>query len=352
MNKLVTTLGIITIAALTSCTPPNIPKIESIAPNETAFLVPLEGDREQQVKFDSESFLEKNKISIGRVEIPQRWRVTGRMSWEGEYIPTVMLVKVNRAPVTVQWQASTDKNGRSIRITNDNSIWIESKDSVGFSVGFNVSAYIKAEDASKFLYMYAGRELTDVMNTEIHGRVMEVAQTFAAGQPLDTLREQKAEMSKEIQTDVTAFFKERGITVTNIGLFGGFTYENDKIQSAIDEVFVAQQMKNTTKAALDAQSSINEKLISEAKAKATAAQEEASGKAQAYVVEAKGKADAMQLEVNALQSAQSNPLYIEVQKLNVSKEFNTKWDGRLPTQYIGSDKVTTLMGIPDMSVKR
>lgn len=351
MNKLATTLGIILIALLPSCTPPNIPKIANIDPNETAFLVPLEGDREKQVKFDSESFLEKNKISVGRVELPQRWRKTGRLWFDGEYIPTVMLVKVNRAPVTVQWEASTDKNGKTVRAANDNSIWIESKDSVGFSVGFNVSAYIKAEDASKFLYMYAGRELKDVMNTEIHGRVMEVAQTFAAAQPLDTLREQKAEMSQSIQTDVTAFFKERGITITNIGMFGGFAYENEKIQSAIDEVFVAQQMKNTTKASLDAQNSINEKLISEAKARATAAQEEATGKAQAYVVEAKGKADAIQLEVIALQNAQSNPLYIEVQKLNVSKEFNTKWDGKLPTQYIGTDKVTTLMGIPDMSVK-
>jgi len=281
MKKLFLTLATLLALTVSSCRPVNIPKIESIAPNETAFLVPLTGDRGEQVKFDSETFLEENKISAGRVTITQEWRYTGRLWFDGEYIPSTLLVKVDRAPVTVQWQASTDVAGRAIRRAGDNSIWIESKDSVGFSVGFNVSAYIEAQNASKFLYMYAGRKLQDVMNTEVHGRVMEVAQTFAAGEPLDTLRERKAEMSKSIQDDVTIFFKERGITITNIGMFGGFTYENMEIQKAIDNVFVSQQLKNTTKATLEAQNSINEKLISEAKAKASAAQEEATGKAQA-----------------------------------------------------------------------
>jgi hypothetical protein len=344
-------LASILITSVSSCRPVNIPKIETIASNETAFLVPLEGDREAQVKFDSEAFLEKNKISVGRVEIPQRWRDTGRFYLSGEYIPTVSLIKVDRAPITVQWQSSTDKDGKMIRVKDDNSIWIESKDSVGFSVGFNVSAYIEAENASKFLYMYANRPLKDVMNTEIHGRTMEAAQNFASDYPLDELREKKSEMVKFIQTDVTEFFKLRGITVTNLGIFGGFSYENDKIQEAIDGVFIAQQQKNTTKAALEAQNSINEKTISESKALAQATQEKARGAAEGYVIEAKGKADAVALEVKALNDAQSNPIFLEIQKLNVSKMFNQQWDGKLPTSYIGTDKVTTLMGVGDFGTK-
>ena len=341
----------VAVALLASCRPYNKPNIEEIAPNETAFLVPLTGDREAQVKFDSEAFLEKNKISVGRVTITKEWRKTGRTYLSGEYIPSAVLIKVDRAPVTVQWQPTTDKEGNPIRAAKDNAIWIESKDSVGFCVGFNVSAYIEAQNASKFLYMYAGRKLSDVLNTEVNGRVMEVAQDFAAQHPLDQLREQKGEMSKQIQTKVTEFFKERGITITNIGMFGGFSYENPKIQDSIDEVFVAQQLKNTAKAKFDAQGSINERLISEAKATASAAKEEADGKAQAYVLEAEGKAKAVALEVEAIAKAQSNPLFIEARKLEVAKEFNSRWDGKLPASYIGSDNVTTLMGVPNQVTK-
>lgn len=345
MKRILTLIATFALITLSACRPPNIPQVEQIAPNETAFLVPLTGDKSAQVKFDSESFLESNKVSVGRVEIPQVWRSTGRMWFTGEYIPTVALIKVNRAPVTTQWEPSEDNQGNAIRKPGDNSVWIESKDSVGFSIGFNVSAYIEAQNASKFLYMYAGRPLKDVLNTEVHGRVLEVAQAFAAELPLDSLREKKGEMSLQIQKDVMTFFKERGITITNIGMFGGFSYENAEIQSAIDKVFISQQLKNTTKATLEAQDSINEKLISEAKATASAAKEKAQGVAEANVIEAKGKADALTLEAEALAKAQNNPLFVEIRKLRIQEEFNTKWDGKLPTQYIGSDNVTSLMGV-------
>lgn len=69
------------------------------------------------------------------------------------------------------------------------------------------------------------------------------------------------------------------------------------------------------------------------------------------MLEAKGKAEAVQLEVDALSKAQNNPLYIDVQRLNVTKAFNERWDGKLPASYIGSDNVTALMGIPSLGVK-
>lgn len=350
-TKLATLLVVAVTMLFSSCRPYNTPDIQQIAPNETAFLVPLEGERDKQVKFDSEEFLEKNKISVGRIEIPKRWRQTGYTYLSGEYVPELILIKVDRAPVTVQWQSSVDNEGRPIRRPGDKSIWIESQDSVGFSIGFNVSAYIEAQNASKFLYMYAGRPLTEVMDTEVHGRVMEVAQAFAAKQKMDKLREMKGEMSESIQTEVKKFFLERGITITNIGMFGGFVYENDSIQQAIDGVFVAQQEKNKNQATFEAQSAINEKMLSEAEAKAAAFQKEAMGKAEAYKLEAAGKAEAIKLEATALQEAQSNPMYIEMQRLNVTKEFNTRWDGKLPQSYIGTDNVTTLMGIPGLKVQ-
>lgn len=103
-NKLVTLLVVAVAMLFSSCKPYNTPDIQQISPNETAFLVPLDGERDKQVKFDSEEFLEKNKISVGRIEIPKVWRQTGYFWTDGEYIPQLVLIKVDRAPVTVQWQ--------------------------------------------------------------------------------------------------------------------------------------------------------------------------------------------------------------------------------------------------------
>lgn len=349
MNRtIVLVFALVSISAFTSCRRLNVPKVENISPSETAYLVPLEPDGSGQVKFDSESYLASNKISTGRVEIPQRWRKTGYWWLSGEYIPTKKLIKVDRAPVTIQIEAP-EVNGAAVKRQNDKSIWIESKDSVGFSVGFNVSAFIEAENAAKFLYLYAGRPLADVMNTEIHGRILEVSQSFAAQYILDELREKKGEMSMKIQEEVTAFFKPRGITITNIGMYGGFSYENPKIQESIDAVFVAQQEKNTTKAKMEAQASINERVISEAKGKATAAQEEAEGKAKAILIESEAKAKAIMLETEALAQAQSNPLYLEIQKLNVAKQMTTTWDGKYPATWISSSDVSTILSAPGLA---
>lgn len=58
---------------------------------------------------------------------------------------------------------------------------------------------------------------------------------------MDTVKDGKKwtdENGKERElVGVVEFFKERGITITTIGQFGGFTYENPEIQKSIDEVF-------------------------------------------------------------------------------------------------------------------
>ena len=111
--------------------------------SETGFLIPLEGDGTQQAKFQSEDYLKQRKVAAKRVQITHRWSQEGRITTDGRWIPTVRLVKVNRSPITREWMSASTTNGEGVRrpTHNDQAIWIESGDSVGFSMGFTCTSH-------------------------------------------------------------------------------------------------------------------------------------------------------------------------------------------------------------------
>ena len=51
---------------------------------------------------------------------------------------------------------------------------VESKDSIGFAIGVNITAMIQEEDASKFLYYYAGAPLSTVIDNNVRGMVSSI----------------------------------------------------------------------------------------------------------------------------------------------------------------------------------
>ena len=210
--------------------------------SETGFLIALEGDGTQQARFQSEDYLKQRKVATKRVQILHRWSQEGRMVNDGRWIPTVRLVKVNRSPITREWMSSqaAGANGQAhAPAGNDRAIWIESADSVGFSMGFTCTAFISEDDAAKFLYWYPSGSLAGVMDQEVRGRIQQVAAEVAARYPLDALRLRKQEIADEVKRDITNFFTTRGVSVTTVGMFGGMTYENPEIQKAIDQTFIA-----------------------------------------------------------------------------------------------------------------
>lgn len=298
------------------CRPYDRPEFEEIDTSETGFLIPLEGNTSDQLAFESEGYLENRKVATKRVQIVHRWVQTGRLYWVGEWMDMVRLVKVDRSPVTREWTADAT-SGTSSR---NQAIWIESKDSVGFSVGFNCTAFIQEPDTAKFLYMYRSKSLADMMDTEIRARIQSVAAEVAAKYDLDVLRSRKQEIIDEVRKDVTPFFAQRGINITTIGMFGGFTYQNPKIQNAIDETFVAQQLKVISQAKYDAQAKENERRVLEAKAKAD----------QARAV-AEGQADAIRRVAEATRQAKSDPLFIVLKQLEIEHDRIERWDGHYPT---------------------
>ncbi len=166
------------------CRPYDVPEFQEIDTSETGFLIPLEGDTDDQMAFESERYLQDRKVATKRVQVPHRWVQTGRLYLTGEWMDLVRLVKVDRSPVTRQWTADTASGTSS----HNEAIWIESKDSVGFSVGFDCTAHIREEDTARFLYMYRSKSLAEMMDTEARARVQSVAAEVASRYDLDELR--------------------------------------------------------------------------------------------------------------------------------------------------------------------
>jgi len=308
----------------TGCVAPyDVPEFVEIETSESAFLIPLEGDTAKQTAFSSEELLEKQKIAVKRVQIPHRWVQTGRMSNDGEWMDTVRLVKVDRRPVTRSWTAS----GGTGTSNKNEAVWVESADSVGFSTGFSCTAYVQEKDASKFLYMYTSKSLADVMDSEIRTKIQEGAAEVAAKYDLDDLRRKKQEIIDQVRERTIPFFEQRGITITAIAMFGGFTYENPKVQEAIDKTVQDQQLKVSAEARREAQETENKTIKLAAEAKAEAERIEAEGRAAAI----KAVADAKAYEIE--KATQDSKFYLSLKQIEVEMKKLEKWDGRYP-QYL------------------
>lgn len=330
--------ALMSVLSLPSCKPYQKPVYKEIKSNETAFVIPLEGDGASQVKFDSKAALEKHKVATKRIEVPTRWNQTGRGPGSGEWIPTVTVIIVDRSPLTRNWEAGSNGTSRV-----DQAIWVESSDSVGFSMGFNCTAFIKEEDTSQFLYWYSSGSLATVMDSEIRGRVQRVAAEESAKLPLDDLRDKKNQIAAAIQADVIPFFAERGITITTVGMFGGMTYENPEIQKSIDNVFVAQQQKNVALAKYDAQKKENERVILEAEGVAKQKTIAAEAEAKQRQIQADAEAHAIATLTKSIAEGGSN--YLNYKQMEISLKQAERWDGSLP-------KITGGTAVPMLNAEK
>ena len=349
MNRnALTRLSLIALActfALSGCIRPyDSPEYSEIDTSETGFLIPLEGDGGVQAKFQSEEYLRQLKVAAKRVQITHRWSQEGRLLNSGHWIPMVRLIKVNRSPVTREWtaEASTGTTARN------QAIWVESSDSVGFSMGFTCTAFIPEDEAAKFLYWYPSGSLAGVMDTEVRARIQQVAAEIAAKYPLDALRARKQEISDAVKSDVTSFFVQRGVVITTVGMFGGMTYENGEIQKAIDHTVIAQQLKVVNEARFQAQQRENDRVELEANAVAERARRIAAGEADAKKIAALAEAQALREVNKALAEAGQNPLLYQLRSLEVERARVEHWNGQYPTYLLqtGSTPPNLMLQMP------
>lgn len=242
------------IAILMACTTAGCYKpfheadLREITPSQTAYLIPLEGQTSKQKAFDSAAFLDQSKIATKRVEIPYRWKQTGRETWidpnNGKWIPSMTLIVVERKPVTREW---TEKPTDGTSVKNE-GIGAETLESIGFMARMNCSAQIDEKDASLYLYRYNGKPLEDVMDSDIRPRVeskfVELAALYRLNEDKTTgILANKSAVMEKVRQDVLPFFKERGINITVLGLKGDFTYDPE-VQKAINQRFASIQQRS------------------------------------------------------------------------------------------------------------
>jgi hypothetical protein len=306
---------------MASCKPVRVDPIQEIEPNETAFVIPLEMGTENQEKLESVEFLQQNQVAAKRIVIPQRERKVGRMPWSVEWIPTVRVVSVDRTPVTRSWTQEPDKDNHKNPSTG--TLGVESKDSIGFSVGVNVSAHIEEQDTAKYLYYYRGNDLENVMDKNVREKVHTVLSQEFSSRTLEECKVEKVTIRDALQTQVADHFRKYGITITSIGLAEGLFFEQPEIQDAINAAYVAEMEVKREAQKTAAQAEINKRLLSQAQGE----------KAQA-------------LEFASAAEERKKLVDIEIQKLKAEAmlEAAKRWDGKVPT-YLGGGGENFLMNL-------
>ena len=293
------------------------PQIETVEPSETAFLINLDGGTKDQGKFDSVEYLNQSKVAAKRIEIPTRWLKTGRFGHQGEWIRTQRLIKLDRTPVARRWTVEEDTGtSRSKQVLE-----AESKDSIGVSSGFAITAFIREEDSAKYLYKYRQQSLSTIIDNQVFNAVQAVYSEVSAKYDVTELRVRKSEINDRIREVVIVEFAKDGITIDpNLGLIGGLVYDNGDIQKAIDKVFIAQNIEAQREAERKGQEVENRRLLSIEETEAS--QRKIKADAEAYEITAKAKA--------ILDGGDS---YLKIRLYEVAQLAIEKWGGQVPTTF-------------------
>jgi len=298
---------VIAVGFLSACGPAKVEQFVNIEANETAFVVPLEGATSNQGKFMSEDYLNKAKVATKRVSLSLRKHSTGRLWMSYKWIPTVKVIKVNRQPVTREW---TGKAETGTNQANE-ALWVESSDSIGFGVGVNTTAMVTEEDAAKFLYYFAGKNLAYVVDQNVRGKVNSVLSREFASHELEKGRKMKNEIFKIAAEETIKDFAKMGVTITNLGLAEGLVYADTEIQQAINDKFKAEMDIQIQEQTNKAQIQINERNVAIAKAAA----DQRIKKAEGDIAVQKAKADAAKKFAEQI-DARTKQVELEIRRMD------------------------------------
>lgn len=311
---------------LIGCGPAKVLPLETVGPNETAFVIPLEDGKEQE-KFESIEYLTNHKVVSKRIEIPVRERSTGRGPGDYEWIPMVRVIKVDRSLVTREW-VNAKRAAKDEKKDNDDkkveAIAVESLDSIGFHVGVNITAFITEEDAPTYLYYHTSKPLSKVIDENIRGFVQDrLAQKFGA-LVLEECKKQKGKIFEEVGKETIANFKPYGITISTVGNAGGLEFDDPKIQESIDATARSEMAITIAKKAKLAQDEQNTLEISKATAENKILLDRAIANRLASEEFAKAK------------DAQESRVRLEIERVKADAQYKAaeRWNGDMPNSIV------------------
>lgn len=322
---------------LLGCGPAYREQFAEIGPNETAFVIPLEGESlNAQGRLDSLDYLKKAMVVSKRVSIPQKKHRTGYSPSSYRWIPEVMVITVDRAPVTREWTAEPD-TGTS---QTNQALEVESLDSINFSLGATITCRIEEQDAPTFLYhygaqpveegkamkqfglVYQGRSLSDIVDSNIRSYCQARLSGLFGSVDLHEAREKKTEFFDEVLSEAKNYFRERGITIDSFGSAKGLYYHNSDIQAGINRRFVTENAIEVAKQELEAQKNRNEAKIAAAVAKRQAAE--------AFLEEEQAMRLKYALEIQQLRA-------------DARKAMAEGWSGQMPANLLPGGSGTNLL---------
>ena len=303
-------------------------KLEVIAPNEEGFLIPLTGDTKKQVSTASEEFLRQSLVMTKQVRIPQQWVQTGRMDYQGIWKDSAVLIKVDRTPVTREWTADPN-SGTS---NKNEAVWVQSSDQVEWSTGWTCTARITGrEDAVKFLANYPNGAMAKVMDEEVRSKIQAIFGLAVTDTPMETLRKGSTPVMGKTIEEVTQFFKDRGLTITNLGITGGYVYKDTKIRDMMVEVFNAEQGAAIARAGTEAQKEKNKAIEISGQAEATKTMTIKRAEAEGINLVAAARQKEVEL------AKENSAAYILLKRMELEREKLTRWDGKFPTYWMGGN---------------
>ncbi len=336
--------GVVLLLSATGCWRPFEPvKLEVIQPNEEAFLLPFTTNIELQTSTHTEDYLRKSLVYTQQVKVPQQWVPRGYefVGANGEWRDAAILVRVDKTPVTREWTADPN-SGTSAK---NEAIWVMTSDQVEFSTGWTCTARVSSrDDAVKFLHNYPNGALAQVMDQEVRAKIQSAFGLEVTDLPMQELRLKATPHIQTVVDMVTSFFAERGITITNLGISGGFVYKDPSIVKTLVEVFNAEQAKLIAIAETSTQAEKNKTL-----------QLEADSRAKAILTECEAEAEGIKLVADAksyeMSKAGENPeAYMLLKKLEIEQSRVDKWDGQFPMYFMGQgvESLSMLLHGPEL----
>lgn len=300
---------LLTAICLSGCGPARTDVFMEVGPNETAFVIPLQGDNVgSQGKFNSAEYLNSKKVAAKRIAIPLVEKSTGRAWYDYEYIPGVRVIKVNRAMVSREWSPPATGTNKK-----DESIPVVTKDSIQLGVGCAITAFIEEEDAATYLYYHGEAELSKVMDQNVRNWcVSELTREYGQLELNQAQTNFPAIFSRVFQ-DARTYFKTKGISIQQLGNAEGYEFKRPEIQKALNATFIAEQDNKTAQQEKIAQDTRNQKILASARTQREASEE--IFKAQ---------------EAAKLQ----NQLEIQLMQSKAAMEMATKWNGALPANIL------------------
>lgn len=217
------------------------------------------------------------------------------------------------------WTASETEGKGCAESLGDESIRFQTVEGLAVKADVGIAFTLDKEKVPE-LFQTFRKGIVEISDSYVRRVVQDAFITAASTKRIDFIYgEGKATLLKEVNTNVKATLKDKGINVENVFF----------LSDLIVPEAVTQAVNAKIQATQKAQQRENE--VAQAKAEADKAREEAKGAADSQLIKARAEAESIKLRAAALRES------ADIATLNAIE----KWDGKLP-QYMGTQALPFL----------